>query len=85
MYVTLPQKGFKCANASYLPLCSTQLSLYNPPGVPILMGTLEAVAADVPGLRGLDVLDTPQITVDTAFNLIGKRTRMVIMILVWFM
>lgn len=69
--------GFKFANATYSSLGSIQLPLYTPPGIPTIIVEMEIVPADIPALLGLDVLDEHQLTVDTVFNILAKRSQIV--------
>lgn len=56
---------------------SSSDQIYNPPCVSKILVTLQVVTASVHTLLGLNVLDTHQLIVDTAFNLLEKRPRLI--------
>ena len=67
-------KSFRFADATYKSLGRLDLPLATPNGVTNIDVTLDVVAADVPTLLGLDVLDHHCLTADTVCNELVKKT-----------
>jgi len=66
---------FRFANETFRSIGSTTLYLDTPAGVGTVAVEIDVVAADIPPLLGLDVIDRESLTPDVAFNVLAKRRR----------
>jgi len=65
--------SFRFANETFSSIGSLTLYIETPTGVAPIAVDIDVVAADIPPLLGLDVIDREGLTPDVAFNVLAKR------------